>query len=128
MSDTSISLKSILERLDKIKIKNPLNPTAPSHNNLLGIEEKHLKSIGVSSCPYCNAFLDAAADLTGVAAKPKEGSISICTKCSEIVVFGKDLKLRKPNFEDWSNITSNPEFEKRLIEAQEKIKAVKDKK
>lgn len=54
------------------------------------------------TCPHCGELLDAATPSPlNRDAKPRKGDVSICLTCAGPLVFGDDLKVRKPDaFED----------------------------
>ncbi len=53
-----------------------------------------------SLCPACGQTLDCATSAEGDAAAPKAGDVTFCGSCSEVLVFGEDLRQRRPTDEE----------------------------
>lgn len=64
------------------------------------------------ACPHCDHPLDAATRV-GDNFRPKPGDITICLKCSEILVFQPDMTVRLAFLNDLLNL---PKEEARLLE------------
>lgn len=58
---------------------------------MLGDPNKIVENV----CAVCGHKLDGASGV-GNNTVPKPGDVSICIRCTNISVFGDDLKLRKP--------------------------------
>jgi len=54
-------------------------------------------------CPVCGKKLDAAS-MIGGEGKPTPGCYTVCMYCSEILIFTANLKLRKPNYRELTNV------------------------
>lgn len=68
-----------------------------------------------SPCPHCGHVMDAAFAPDDDEASPKEGNITICAECTELLQFGPDLKLEKLPDEVLKDIQENqPEDYQRL--------------
>lgn len=70
---------------------------------------KHPHRLKLEPCPYCGGHLDAAASAEGDDVMPRPGDPSICFHCGEWLIFGEDLKLRKPTDDEHIEIGLDPE-------------------
>ena len=70
-----------------------------------------------SKCPECGKRLDGCSGVNHNR-QPKVGDVTICIKCTEIAVFGNNLKLRKPTKKEMEEFKKNTE----LMGAQTKLK------
>lgn len=78
-------------------------------------------------CPSCKSILNTHTHVGSVdkdsAPTPKYGDLTICFNCYEILIFEKDLSLRKINSKDIIDHDTLSE----LINAQKMIKKIKNK-
>jgi NAD-dependent SIR2 family protein deacetylase len=60
------------------------------------------EGLPMSKCPTCGYEFDAASQPTDLDSteKPREGDLSLCMKCGEIGVFGKDMIVRPATVTD----------------------------
>lgn len=47
------------------------------------------------TCPSCNASIEASVGLHDPTIVPKEGDISLCGHCGELLLYNADLKLEQ---------------------------------
>ena len=71
--------------------------------------QKQIVTLAAVPCPHCQKEITGQTDST---VSPVGGDMSICANCAELVVFNDDLTLRKPEYEDWLRVTSNPKIER----------------
>jgi len=61
----------------------------------------------VSPCPWCGHKLDCATALEK-GAKPRRGDITLCIQCGKLMVFKKDLTVRKPTSDEAALFLKDP--------------------
>ena len=60
------------------------------------------------ACPYCGHPLDAASS-RDPQARPSPGDETLCIECGEWLVFGDELRLRKPSDDELVKIGLDPD-------------------
>ena len=60
---------------------------------------KETTELPESPCPGCGRICASASSIDHNAL-PKPGDPTVCDACGELLVFGRDLKLRKPDFRE----------------------------
>jgi DNA-directed RNA polymerase subunit RPC12/RpoP len=69
-------------------------------------------------CPYCSHRVDRA---SGGGEAPKPGDISVCIDCGKVLVFARDLRLRKPTPAEHDQFNFDP----RVIALQATIRSLR---
>lgn len=73
--------------------------------------------ISRDTCPYCLAGIDVCVPDTRHVTIPQPGDMATCHQCNEILFFGKNHRLRKPDKHEKRAIRSaGDELKKRLGE------------
>jgi len=65
-----------------------------------------------SRCPFCAYKLNGAAGMVAVeseTAKPSPGDFSVCIECANVLIFDKDLSLRRPTYEEARESRERPD-------------------
>jgi hypothetical protein len=70
--------------------------------------------IPVSKCPHCGTKLDAATPMCDPTHVPDPGSVSLCLRCCQWIVFDETLHLRKPSPEESVEFANDPMFQRLL--------------
>lgn len=76
-----------------------------------------------SDCPKCKKKLDAASAVDGHDQVPVENDITICSGCSAVLVYQKDLSLSELSKEDIEGLPQ--ELKDQIGTAQEFLKRFK---
>lgn len=76
------------------------------------------------TCPNCSYKLDGAATLDPEEeCSPREGDISLCINCGQILVFNSSIKLEAITDEIWREIIVHQPIEaNRILKAQNLIR------
>jgi hypothetical protein len=81
--------------------------------------EPRLVDYPESKCPYCGARLNYATPLGEPSNTPDPGSVSLCIRCCQWLVFDRELKLRKPTQGELVTIKAEPFLQDVQRKAQE---------
>jgi len=76
-----------------------------------------------SACPTCHELNDAATDIDNTNATPKEGDLSVCLNCGEIMVFNADRTTRAVALNDLTALP--PEIHAQLDRVQQTIRKLR---
>jgi hypothetical protein len=52
------------------------------------------------TCPHCGYVANCASNIEDEDLRPTEGDPNICIRCVELSVYGDDLQLRLPTYND----------------------------
>lgn len=77
-----------------------------------------------ATCPTCGYGFDSATSIeTGEAARPREGDLSLCLKCGELLTWNDQMRLVPPSLEVLMNLeTTQPDTAKDISRAQAMIR------
>lgn len=75
-------------------------------------------------CPFCDGKLNATTSVSEHDVGPSAGDITVCIHCSQEIVFGDDLSLRRPAAGELeARFRRNPGFEVAIRELQRRVRA-----
>ena len=77
------------------------------------------RTLPVSVCPTCGIEIDRGTPVKEDM-DPKPGDIGLCTKCGEMIVLDKDMKLQVASLDDLINIP--PHIHHEISEVQKFIR------
>jgi hypothetical protein len=58
-------------------------------------------------CPACGKLNDAATPI-GSGNKPGPGDVAVCIGCASVVIYDKDLRLRRPTGREMRQLAKDP--------------------
>jgi hypothetical protein len=74
----------------------------------------------VTRCPVCGHKLDAATAVNGKR-PPIPGAVSVCIRCSALLIFDQDLNLRKLAKQDLIELRRDPQIWGMIVHIQQHI-------